>query len=134
MKKHSNEITTIDPILSAVRKIRDESTDKNRAQVLRDVETERIRQIEKWGEQNWPMAPKKIGMNGTPTAEYYGWQADRFRAFNNRTKDKTWHDILCEEVAEVFAETEPEKQREEMVQVAAVAVQIIEYLDRKRKI
>jgi hypothetical protein len=36
-----------------------------------------------------------------------------------------------EEVCEAFAETEPEKQREEMVQVAAVAVQIIECLDRQ---
>jgi hypothetical protein len=35
-----------------------------------------------------------------------------------------------EEVYEAFAETEPENQREEMIQVAAVAVQIIEYLDR----
>ena len=36
-----------------------------------------------------------------------------------------------EEVYEVFVETEPEKQREEMIQVAAVAVQIIECLDRR---
>jgi hypothetical protein len=36
-----------------------------------------------------------------------------------------------EEVCETFLETEPEKQREEMIQVAAVAVQIIEYLDRR---
>ncbi|MDR0731531.1 MAG: hypothetical protein LBF63_07675 [Treponema sp.] len=42
-----------------------------------------------------------------------------------------WSNILMEEVCEAFAETEPEKQREEMVQVAAVAVQIIECLDRQ---
>jgi NTP pyrophosphatase (non-canonical NTP hydrolase) len=36
-----------------------------------------------------------------------------------------------EEVFEAFAKNEPEKQREEMVQVATLAVQIIEYLDRR---
>jgi NTP pyrophosphatase (non-canonical NTP hydrolase) len=45
--------------------------------------------------------------------------------------DIAWHTILLEEVYEAFSETNPAKQREEMVQVAAVAVQIIEYLDRK---
>jgi hypothetical protein len=36
-----------------------------------------------------------------------------------------------EEVLEAFLETSPEKQREEMIQVAAVAVAIIERLDRQ---
>jgi hypothetical protein len=44
----------------------------------------------------------------------------------------TWAHILLEEVFEAFTETAPAKQREEMVQVAAVAVAIIEYLDRKK--
>jgi hypothetical protein len=42
-----------------------------------------------------------------------------------------WFDILIEEICEAFVETEPEKQREEMIQVAAIAVAIIEYLDKK---
>ncbi len=37
---------------------------------------------------------------------------------------------MIEEVCEAFLETEPKKQCEEMIQVAAVFVQIIEYLDR----
>ena len=41
----------------------------------------------------------------------------------------TWRDILEEEVAEVFAETNRERLREELVQVAAVACQWIEALD-----
>jgi SpoVK/Ycf46/Vps4 family AAA+-type ATPase len=45
----------------------------------------------------------------------------------------SWSNILMEEVYEAFAETGPEKQREELVQVAAVAVEIIEYLDRKKE-
>jgi hypothetical protein len=47
--------------------------------------------------------------------------------------ENCWFNILMEEVCEAFAETEPEKQRAEMIQVAAVAVQIIECLDRRMK-
>jgi hypothetical protein len=57
-------------------------------------------------------------------------KANVFKALNDKNKDPSWFAILLEEVYEAFSETEPEKQREEMVQVSAVAVQIIEYLDR----
>jgi hypothetical protein len=51
---------------------------------------------------------------------------------NRKYRDTvTWSDILEEEVWEAFSETEPEKQREEMIHVATVAVQIIECLDRR---
>jgi hypothetical protein len=54
-----------------------------------------------------------------------------YKQLNDSGKDCCWFAILAEEVFEVFSETDPAKQREEMVQVAAVAVQVIEYLDRK---
>ncbi len=41
----------------------------------------------------------------------------------------TWRHILEEEVAEVFAETDSKRLREELVQVAAVACQWIEAID-----
>jgi len=41
----------------------------------------------------------------------------------------TWVDILLEEVAESFAEDDPGRVREEMVQVAAVAFKIIAAID-----
>lgn len=44
----------------------------------------------------------------------------------------TWQAILAEEVAEAFAESDPERLRAELVQVAAVAVQWVEALDRRR--
>jgi hypothetical protein len=47
--------------------------------------------------------------------------------------DRCWFDILLEEICEAFCEEKPEKQRKEMIQVAAVAVCIIEYLDRENK-
>lgn len=42
----------------------------------------------------------------------------------------TWADILLEEVAEALAEDEPARVREELVQVAAVAVKFIDAIDR----
>jgi hypothetical protein len=48
--------------------------------------------------------------------------------------NSNWANILLEEVYEAFAETDPEKQREEMIQVAAVAVQIIEFLDKNMEV
>lgn len=41
----------------------------------------------------------------------------------------SWQDILREEFHEAFAETEPLKVRAEMIQVAAVALKIIDAID-----
>jgi NTP pyrophosphatase (non-canonical NTP hydrolase) len=46
--------------------------------------------------------------------------ADEMKGWNYH-RLHSWYTILMEEVYEAFAETEPEKQREEMIQVAAVA-------------
>lgn len=43
----------------------------------------------------------------------------------------TWRHVLEEEVAEAFAEADPAALRAELIQVAAVAVQWIESLDRE---
>jgi hypothetical protein len=42
-----------------------------------------------------------------------------------------WLHILREEVAEAFAESDPAKLRAELVQVAAVAVNWVEAIDRR---
>jgi hypothetical protein len=42
----------------------------------------------------------------------------------------TWLDILLEEVAEAFAESDLVKLRTELIQVAAVAVRWVEAIDR----
>ena len=92
--------------------------------IFEEIRKERQRQNEKWGEQNWPMLEewsKPHEMKGA--ADYYKEQ--------NQGGGKFWSSILLEEVYEAFAETKPEKQREEMIQVAAVVVQIIEYLDSR---
>lgn len=95
--------------------------------VALDVLEERKRQDAKWGEQNHPSGTGGEGL---------GVDAARARARCDKAAKEgkvTWLHILDEEVREAFAEKNPEALRAELVQVAAVAVAWVEYLDRERK-
>jgi hypothetical protein len=86
---------------------------------------EHERQDEKWGEQNHPMLS---------TAFPHDKIVDMRNAYQQINNEKTktcWFSILTEEILEASTETDPIKQREEMIQVVTVAVQIIECLDRR---
>lgn len=77
------------------------------------VDEERRRQLEKWGDQKHPDG------TGRPGDQHL---ADYFRAVcqaNSPAKDN-WRDIAAEEAFELFAETDPEKIRAELIQLAAV--------------
>lgn len=95
--------------------------------VLAEVLGERRRQDAKWGEQNHP--------DGT------GRYGDKFAAVEARKicdaasgdGSLTYRDILREEVAEAFAESDPAKLRAELIQVAAVCMQWVEKLDREAR-
>lgn len=95
--------------------------------VLEDVHDERTRQDKRWGTQNHP--------DGTGLDDWlWSLDPDLQKAENDRAVkrgDLTFADILVEELAEALAETDPVKLREELVQVAAVAVAWIEKLDRE---
>ena len=93
--------------------------------IFEEIRKERQRQDEKWGKQNHPMLDVPL------TLEAMLDNAKSYKALNDSRINPNWFLILLEEVYEAFAEIEPEKQRAEMIQVAAVAVQIIEYLDRR---
>jgi hypothetical protein len=105
-------------------------------QVLVEVKGERLRQEAKWGEQNHPDGTGAVwefcsGMHA-------GWAveaADDARRRCQEAPDRTWGDtyalILNEEVAEAFAEDDPARVREELIQVAAVAVAWVEAIDRR---
>lgn len=87
---------------------------------------ERKRQEEIWGKQRHP--------NGT--GAQYGYEAVKAQeacSVAAKAGSVTWKDILHEEVCEAFAEADPVRLRHELVQVAAVAVNWIEALDRQRK-
>lgn len=92
--------------------------------VLMDVAWERSAQNEKWGEQNWP--------DGTDP--WFSNNADIYKMRNEvnaRYGAENWLNILEEEVYEAAAETDVERLRKELVQVAAVAVAWIEAIDRR---
>jgi hypothetical protein len=88
--------------------------------VFNQVWRERARQTKLWGAQRLPDG----------TGEYWDFQNSLAKkvacnaAHVNGTL--TWRDILDEEVWEAFAETDPHKIEEELVQVIAVAVAWIE--------
>jgi hypothetical protein len=93
--------------------------------VLADVADERTRQDDRWGEQNHP--------DGTGAPEF-GELADRAKQqYEDAARDGsvTWTNVLLEEVAEAFAESDPARLREELIQVAAVAVAWAECIDRR---
>lgn len=113
----------------------------NRSDILIEIDQERDRQDEKWGEQNHPDG---TGINWidqiTPA---YGWEenaSEHAAMLSKRATDRsarmdkqTWLQILREEVAEAFAETDLETLRSELIQVAAVAAQWVEAIDRRKK-
>lgn len=112
-----------------------------------DVRAERERQDAKWGEQNHPMVPRKgvdgFGYDPGPrrVAEHYAFpMAGRARFMVNEAGKRgglTYCGILLEEFAEaveaaVLHGDTSDEFRAEMVQTAAVAVAMIEAVDRAR--
>lgn len=98
--------------------------DGPRARVLSDVHGEREAQDDKWGQQNHP--------DGTGSRDYAGMADEARTACDAKHKSGrgTWADILKEEFYEALAESDPDKLRAELIQVAAVAVSWVEAIDR----
>lgn len=98
--------------------------------VLDAIYDERIRQDAKWGKQ------REI-KNAIPGYAYAINGADYYKSIEQRrAKDhqSTWIDIILEEVAEAIDEAkagDTAALRKELVQVAAVAVNWVENLDRQ---
>ena len=100
--------------------------------VLSEVLAERIQQDEKWGEQN-----HRDGTSADRVWAFTGpaaYVADCARMNTEQLASEgyvTWLDIALEEFAEVAAESDPQRLRAELLQVAAVAVAWIEAIDRR---
>lgn len=111
--------------MSAAHPLAADATERLLAPVFAEVALERARQDEQWGEQNHP--------DGT------GWvdsdvAADHARLRCNAAAHAgqlTWSHILLEEVAEALAEHDSDALRDELLQVAAVAVAWTEAIDRR---
>lgn len=100
--------------------------------VLREVLAERRRQEDKFGEQSHPdgTGPDHVWAFTGPAS----FVADCARSECGRLFEEgygTWLAVLREEIAEAFAESDPAKIREELIQVAAVAVNWAEHIDRR---
>lgn len=107
-------------------------------EVLWEVLNERDEQHHKWGEQNHPdgtgpdVRESAASAMGAPT---FGVLADAARLYTEHAAEYgrlTWADILREEFREALAESDPERLRSELVQVAAVAVAWVEAIDRRQ--
>ncbi|MFE9234792.1 hypothetical protein [Cellulosimicrobium funkei] len=111
-----------------------------RSSVVDDVAAERVRQDAKWGVQNHPDGTGRAVRVLDPLVDpsrytEAGWLATRAKASTDtaaRGGSVTWRHILLEEVFEALAEDDPERLRTELVQVAAVAQQWAEAIDRRQ--
>ncbi|MGY5127346.1 hypothetical protein [Streptomyces nigrescens] len=90
-----------------------------------DVDAERQRQLAKWGEQAHPDGTAITGDEERADRARHACQAMA------EIGQVSWRDILNEEVQEAFAESDPEKLREELVQSAAVIAAWVLDLDRR---
>jgi len=104
------------------------------ANALADIVKERLRQDAKWGEQNHPdgTGPERSwGLDDPGSAREI---AEVFREETDhkvREGKLTWRDIALEEIAEAFAEDDPELLRAELNQVSAVFAAWAEAITRR---
>lgn len=111
------------------------SPEMRRAAVLRQVRAERIRQDQKFGEQNRPSVAYSDGTPDERCAAYWIPTEEiaklRCNALLEPPEILTFADIALEEFAEVIAAADEIARREELVQLAAVCVNWIECIDRR---
>lgn len=94
-------------------------------EVLNLIFGEVKRQHVLWGEQSHPDGTGAPGMKGLVEAVQ---EANRQR---EESGELTFQDILEEEFLEAVAETDPTRLKEELIQVAAVAVTWVMAIDRR---
>lgn len=118
--------------------------------VMREILAERERQDAKWGEQNHldGTGPNSQPLRGISdlyvvaakeqfTGEEYADELSVVARQECKSRGKlptlpdTWTAILLEEVFEALAESELDALRTELIQVAAVALQWVEAIDRR---
>jgi hypothetical protein len=92
--------------------------------VIEDIFDEVSRQHAKYGVQSLP-----YGTGSQEDIELAKIAKARCKA--NTPAEDNWRDILNEEITEAFAESNPKRLREELIQVSAVAMQWVACIDRK---
>jgi hypothetical protein len=95
-------------------------------ELLARVRDERKAHIDNWGVQSHP------SYYGESERRKYEERANYYKQVWEAQKDLdsiTWATVLLEEVFEALSETDPEKRKYELVQVAAVAIAEAESID-----
>lgn len=95
------------------------------ALIFTELSQERIRQLDRWGEQRHP-----DGTGGRTRRRKAEMAKERCDMAHKLGLD-TWDLILKEEVCEAMAESDPVRLRAELIQSAAVIVAWIEDLDQR---
>lgn len=102
-------------------------------EIFEEIQTERVRQEEKWGEQDWKLVNHQIkdkeAYYKIPTEEKAKEVCDGRMSDGNAS----WADIILEEFCEVVYAKDKEEMRKELVQMIAVSVAALESLDRNGK-
>lgn len=96
------------------------------ARVLSDVAQARAGQDEKDGIQAWP-----DGTDDSPLREQEAQDATKQRQRAIEQHRLTWRHLMAEAVAKAFAHADPEALRAALVQVAALAVNWAQAIDRR---
>jgi NTP pyrophosphatase (non-canonical NTP hydrolase) len=96
--------------------------------IFQEIKQERVRQDEKWKEQNHPIVNEEV-IRGFISEQ----SAKDWCDIATQEKCLTWGHIIIEEIAEALHAPNKESMREELVQCAAVIVAMIESLDRNGK-
>jgi hypothetical protein len=102
--------------------------------IFEEILAERKQQDQEWGGQNYSLYTRREVRSETiqfPDREILA--NTRLNCKKRLAVDPCWFDILQEAICEAFGEEKSKKQRKGMVRVAAVAVAIVEYLDRENR-
>lgn len=103
--------------------------------ILNEIRTERKNQDAKWGVQNHPILPTGLVNSPNMICQSLGIPSETTARKNVeigvRCGSLTYFDIFIEEVSEAATcGSDTDSLREELIQCAAVAVAMIESLDR----
>lgn len=101
------------------------TTQIRRMGISEEILAERDRQDERFGEQ-WEMP---LGADVSDRFSYLT-KACTYKSINGSSA-KDFASMLLEEVYEALAESDPQKMREELIQVLAVAMKMVEKIDRE---
>lgn len=104
--------------------------------IFNEIREERVRQENKWGEQNWPVLdPLLVDRDPQRMCDEYEIPNENRARYKCQTHanrgDLTWMHILMEEISEsASCGKNVEALRTELIQSASVLVAMIESLDR----